>query len=140
VNRVAFAIGIIACFVTAGCRDPNPFEQVPVSGTILYEDGSVIPAKGIRLIFDSQAPPADAARFPRPASALVDVFNGSFASATTYRHGDGLVRGKHKVVLDIVPPTEGNTPLVPPEYLSAKTTPLIVDTDSLPLELRVPQP
>jgi hypothetical protein len=94
----------------------------------------------MRLIFESQAPPVDARRYPRPASALIDVSDGSFASATTYRYGDGLIRGKHKCVLDVTPRPGGSKPPVPEAYLSAATTPLIIDTATVPLEIRVPKP
>ena len=35
----------LAC---AGCSDGNPFDYVPVSGRLMYEDGTPIPAGGIR--------------------------------------------------------------------------------------------
>lgn len=124
----------------AGCGG-NPFSQVQVSGKVLYEDGTVIPAASLKLWFESQATAKDGGRaHPRPASAPVNPSDGSFSSATTLKYGDGLVRGKHKVSLDLVPLENGPARPIPDEYRQAATTPLVVDTAKLPLEIRIPKP
>lgn len=120
-------------FLVVGC-DNNPFSQVKVSGKLTYDDGSVIPAERIRVWFVSQTPPIDANTHPRPASAQINCEDGTFEGATTYKYMDGLVRGEHKVFIDITPPDA-----VPPEYTRAKTSPLTVSTAELPLHIKVPK-
>ncbi len=122
-------IGLVAL----GC-DNNPFSQVEVAGKVVYRDGTPIPAKHFQLWFTSLTPPKDERTFPRPASAFV-ASDGSFSQATTYRHGDGIIRGKHRVHLDIEPKD-----LVPEVYTSAATTPLELDTADAPFDIRIPKP
>jgi hypothetical protein len=140
---IRFRIGLSSILMLSslgGCNDGNPFSQVKVSGHVLYEDGSVIPVDGLKLWFDCQEPPKPGGMSPRVAAAPVNVTDGSFDTATTYRYGDGLVRGKHKVFLDIVPKKDGPPQPVPPQYTAAATTTLIIDTAQLPLQIRVPKP
>ncbi len=127
------ACGLLCLFLW-GC-DRGPFPQVKVTGTLSYEDGSVIPAERIRIWFQSQAPPIDASTHPRPASALVDPATGAFDGATTSKYLDGLVRGEHRVYIDITPSN-----VIPQEYTSASTSPLRISTDKLPLEIKIPKP
>jgi hypothetical protein len=129
---------LVSTVCLGGCRDDNPFSQVPVSGRILYEDGSIIPAKAMRLVFSSEAP-AVGNQHPRPASAFVNVSDGTFSEATTLTNGDGLVRGKHKVVVDLTP-LESQPNAVPEKYGRVTTTPLLVDTNNLPMDIRISKP
>lgn len=127
-------MAMFLCSVCGGCQRA-PFQMVPVEGTITYEDGSVVPAKRFQIWFTSQAPPADPRTFPRPASAFVDLATGAFANATTVRYGDGLVKGIHKVHLDLEPAN-----LVPQEYVHLGTTPLEIATADSPLRIKIPKP
>jgi hypothetical protein len=43
----------------AGCGGSQPFSTVPVSGKVMYEDGSLIPAPQIQVMFVPQVPPVD---------------------------------------------------------------------------------
>lgn len=129
--RQPFALCLVAALTVAGC-DNNPFEHVLVRGKISYEDGTVIPAEGLRLFFKSETPPIDNKTHPRPGVADVNVKDGTFELASTYKYGDGLVSGRHKVVLVIQPET-----LVPREYTSAMTTTLVIDTADVPLDIKV---
>jgi hypothetical protein len=123
----------IAC-ACLGCGSGSPFKYVKASGKITYEDGT--PLKNVRLLFDSQDAPAVEGARPRPAVANVND-QGEFDGVTSYKYGDGLIPGKHKVAID-----SGGTenPVVPKEFQSLATTPLMVDTASLPLEIKVPKP
>jgi hypothetical protein len=121
-----------------GCGSGGPFEYENVSGKITYEDGSPIPVDGLRLRFIAQDAPQVDNAFPRPAFADVDS-QGEFASVTSYKYGDGLIPGKHKVAIE----KEGSPdvrPPVPKEYLSISTTPLMVDTADAPFRIKVPRP
>ena len=79
----------------AGCGTSNPFESVPVSGKVTYEDGS--PAPVSKMFFKCLEAPKDG-MYPRLASVPVQS-DGTFENVTTYKFGDGLVIGKHKVSL-----------------------------------------
>jgi hypothetical protein len=128
---------LCCCGLLIGCASGSPFEYEKVSGKITYEDGTPIPGGGLRLRFISQdAAPVDQA-YPRPAFANVDA-QGVFDYATSYKHGDGLIPGKHKVSLERDSDLNSQ-PAVPKEYLSINTTPLIVDTADAPFKIKVPK-
>jgi hypothetical protein len=133
------------CVVTSalalccGCGGGDrPFDYVPVSGRLTYDDGSPIPAPGIRLAFEVQGvgPKGDA--YPPSGDAPVDG-DGNFAYVTSHRHADGLVPGKHKVTIYYATDARGNL-LIPKEYSRPNSTPLTITTDKLPLEIKVPRP
>lgn len=135
-------LGGLVCAGGAGCGSEGPFEYVPVSGRLVYEDGAPIPAQGVRLQFFVQdVAPVEGAH-PRPGAAMLDE-QGSFASATSYRYADGLTPGRHRVSIDYATDAEGKL-LVPREYVHASTTPLevVIDAAGGPpvLDLRVPRP
>jgi hypothetical protein len=117
-----------------GCKR-DPYACVPVSGKVTYEDGSLIPAQRIRLIFVSQAPPVNPKVYPRDGSALVDVKTGTFSWATTYVPKDGLISGEHKVLIQCTP-----AGLVDKDYDDRNNTPVTVNTSQSPFELKVQKP
>jgi hypothetical protein len=128
----------LGSLLAAGCGSREPFALVKVSGRITYEDGTLIPAEGncVRLVFYPQTPPRDSSTYPRPATADVDLRDGTFSVVTTHRWGDGLTVGRHKVVLcmavlSAVP--KG----VPAEYNDMIKTPLEVDTSKAPFHLKI---
>ena len=129
---------IIVCLLCAGCGSGSPFDYVKVSGTLLYEDETPIPAPNIRLQFAAQDAPTVEGAYPRPAVANVDS-SGHFDCVTSYKYGDGLIPGRHKVAVQQAT-GPGGRPLVPKEYTSIATTPLMVNTDDAPLEIKVPKP
>lgn len=129
-----------ALVAAAGCSDGNPYDLVSVSGTVTYDDGSLIPADSIILKFEPQAAALDAKTHPRKGFAKVDVASGSFDVATTHKHGDGLVAGKHKVLIFTTTSDGKQTPLIPREYLNPATTPIEIDTANQPLEIKVHKP
>lgn len=76
--------------------------------------------------------------YPRPGMANVDA-NGNFDCVTSYKYGDGLVPGKHKVAIQAANERDGKL-VVPKEYASTETTPLVIDTADSPLDIKVPKP
>ncbi|MBL9161760.1 MAG: hypothetical protein JNL18_03355 [Planctomycetaceae bacterium] len=132
----------IACVVglVAGCSGSNPYDLVDVSGKVSYDDGSLIPAGSIMLKFNPEAPPLDAKTHPRKGFALVNVSDGTFASATTHKNADGLVAGKHKVLVVAYAADGKSANVVPKEYQRPDTTPIEIDTAILPLEIKVQKP
>lgn len=133
---------LIACaclLFLAGCG--GPYELVPVSGKVTYEDGSLLPAEDnyVRLTFYPQAAPLDEMTHPRPAMADVNLQDGTFSCASTHDYGDGITAGRHKVVLSTIIAQE--TPRgVPAEYNDLATTPLEVDAAEAPFHLKILMP
>jgi hypothetical protein len=139
-TRLVRALASVASLVAAGCSGGNPYDMVAVSGTVKYEDGSLIPAETIILKFEPQAQSLDAKTHPRKAFGRVDVATGAFDTITTHKYGDGIVAGKHKVLI-MSSTKEGKiTKLVPNEYMSSADTPIEVDTADQPFEIRVKKP
>lgn len=131
-------ISILVCCAFVGCGSQSPFDYVKASGKLTYEDGTPIPAKSIRLQFAAQDAPQIEGAHPRPAIANVNEA-GEFDCVTSYKYGDGLIPGKHKVSVEQATDKAGQL-LVPKEYASIGTTPLVVDTADAPLEIKVPKP
>jgi hypothetical protein len=122
------------CGVTLGCGSGSPFDYVKASGRVVYDDGQPLPLG--KVVFQSSAPPVGQAH-PRPGATTVDD-QGRFDSVTSYKPGDGLTPGKHKVAIMFAVDDQGNH-LVPPEYRSVDTTPIEVDTADTPFEIKVPR-
>ena len=132
---VCLALGIV---LISGCGSDGPFEYVPVQGKVTFEDGAVIPASGISLQFDAIDVKPVGDMVPRVAKAQVDG-EGVFTCATSHKYGDGLIPGKHKVALLYATDAAGKL-LIPKDYTSLATTPLIVETGEGTLEVKVPRP
>jgi hypothetical protein len=139
-NRWLSLWALVAAICAVGCSGGNPYDLVKVSGTVKYEDGSLIPADTLMLKFEPQAAPLDAKTHPRKAYGRVNVADGTFDTITTHKFGDGLVAGQHKVL--IIPTTSDGkiTALVPDEYRNPSTTPIEINTDHQPLEIKVKKP
>ena len=93
---LAAASGLFA--LLPGCGEKDPFSYVPVSGKVTYDDGSKLP-QGVNLRFLPQSPPLNAKTYPRSGTATVDAQTGEYGPVTSHQFGDGLVQGKHRVVL-----------------------------------------
>ncbi len=111
-----------------------------VSGSVSYDDGTLIPADRIVVNFLPMAAPLDPATHPRPGAAEVDVTTGKFEFATSHKYADGVVKGKHRVFLMIGAEGKPAEALAPAEYLDASSTPVVYDTSSGVLTLTVPKP
>jgi hypothetical protein len=133
---LCLCVAVLSIF-NVGCGSRGPFKYVRVSGKVSYEDGSPIPG-GCKATFISQdaAPVGNA--YPRQGIANVNA-EGEFESVTSYKYADGLVPGKHKVVIQAANERDGK-PVVPKEYANVETTPLVIDTANSPLDIKVPKP
>ena len=129
---------LFVCCFTIGCGSAEPFDYVPISGRIMYEDGTQIPSNGMRLMFVAQDVPQTQNLSPRPALANVNA-EGEFDCVTSHKYGDGLIPGRHKVVIQADPVREGR-PIFPRACLSVTSTPLVIDTADAPLSIKVPKP
>lgn len=138
-RRHFIGLVLVGCLpIAVGCGG-RTFGIAPIAGSLLYEDGTPIPAEGFKLKFVPQAESPDGKSFPRVATALVDAAGG-FDGATSYQYLDGVIKGESIVYLNFGDRKRG-AELVPAEYLSPKTSPLRIDTsESRTIELRVPRP
>ncbi|WP_148072684.1 hypothetical protein [Bythopirellula goksoeyrii] len=122
-----------------GCGDSvSPYDYIPVTGSVTYEDGTPIPSGGFVLKFYALDAPEVKNMWPRPAQADIDS-NGKFDCVTSYKYGDGLIPGKHRVAFFYATDKDGKL-LVPKEYTLAGNSPLTVSTSDLPLAIKVPKP
>lgn len=137
-HATRFAL-ILICAAITGCGSGGPFNYVKVSGKVSYDDGSPIPnISALRLRFAPLDPPKVEGATPRPAYARLDE-TGAFDCATSYKYGDGLIPGKHKVAIETSNGPDNKLP-VPKEYQSISTTLIEIDTANSPLEIKVPKP
>lgn len=121
-----FAVSVVAL----GCGSSEPFDYVPVKGSVKYDDGSLIQAERIEVTFYSQTPPKDPKINPRPGVATVNVADGTFTSATSHKPDDGIVPGPHKVTVRTLDQDGNPVDMLPAEYTEVGTTPLTYDTTS----------
>jgi hypothetical protein len=133
---------LVVSLATTGCGSGEPYGLGQIAGTVKYEDGSLIRAPRITVLFVPQAPPVDSKTFPRPGSVDVNVADGTFSGVTTYEPGDGAVLGEHKVVVRATGENDFPSPAVPREYADAATTTLKVTVSSgaNAFELKIPKP
>ena len=131
---------LAAAPLVLGCSGGDPFRYVKVSGKVTYEDGSFIPAERITLTFVPQAQGIDAKTQPHTGTAEVNVADGSFDAVTSHRFGDGLVAGRHKVLVTALGEHEMPSNAVPADYGDLGRTPLEVDTSESPFALQVRKP
>ena len=131
---------VLGALLLAGCGSGDPFSYVKVSGKLTYDDGSLIRHEGVVLTFVPLSEALGANTFPQPGIARPDPATGEFHEVTSHTYNDGLVRGKHKVL--VADPTHRPLPasVVPPEYADPDKTPLLVDTAEQPFVLKVRKP
>lgn len=129
----ALSATALAVVFISGCGSDMPFELLPVHGKVTYDDGSLIKAESIVIGFAPAVASTGRMRAPR-GSAQVNVADGTFAGVTTRRRDDGVVAGRHKVVVTTFKkgPLGGPVPsaVLPEKYLKDSTTPLEVDVNS----------
>jgi hypothetical protein len=139
-----FALGF-TLWTTAGCGSGTAFPMDRVEGRVRYEGGSLVPSPSIIVRFEPLRPPIDAKTHPKAGMAKVDPRDGSFKQVTTYKFGDGIVRGRHKVLLSdgtaaAGPEDDADKSLIPQEYRDGATTPLEVDSRDSPFTFEIPKP
>ena len=128
----------LLCCIFAGCGSGSPYDYVKASGKITYDDGTPLPANNLKLRFVAQDPPIVSGAHPRAAFAVVDA-EGKFDCVTSYKYGDGLIPGRHRVSVEREGLPSEKIP-VSLEYMASSTTPIEVDTADAPFEIKVPRP
>ncbi len=126
---LAAACGALSLLAGCSGEPSDPFSYVKVSGKVAYDDGSLVKVPDMLLIFHPLTSPIDPKTCPHSGMTLVNVATGEFLSVTTWRPGDGVVHGKHKVTLSRARHKPLPADQVPPEYFDPQKTPLEVDTD-----------
>jgi hypothetical protein len=127
----------------SGCGREHPFDMEQVSGVVTYDDGSLIPGERIVIRFEPLSEAASEQVHPKAATSVVDPADGSFGKLSTFRYGDGVVGGRHKVLLVAVAgggAGANQKPLIPSEYGELDKTPLEVDTADSPFKFVIPRP
>ncbi len=117
-----------------GCGDSIPFDIVPVKGKVTYEDGSIIKAARILVTFN----PIDAKVVKKKTApggrVTIDLKDGTFSEVTSRKYNDGLLIGRHKVVVVAfeIGPGGPSVPsnVVPAIYRKLATTPLEVEVEA----------
>lgn len=139
-NRYGALLATAIICVCIGCGQGDPWSPVQVTGKVTYEDGTAIPVGGLKLYFVPQTPPIDGKIFPRQGIAVVGS-DGTFDTATTYKYGDGVIPGKHKVAA-VAYAQDGRrlSPDIPAIYTKASSTPLEIDTGDSPLHIKIRKP
>jgi hypothetical protein len=130
---------MLACLLLNGCGKNDPFDYVPVTGKLTYEDGTLLPV-AVQLTFYPIGGSVNIKTNARPGMVTTEKATGEFRDVTSHRYGDGLVRGRHRVTLG-----GGNGRPLPDsvaaaEYGDPDHTPLEVDTSKLPFEIKVKKP
>ncbi len=131
--RIWPCLGLLSGMIltgVSGCGDGAPFDIVPVTGKVTYEDGSLITAPRVVVSFHPQVEPLDEKTYPRPGTAEVNSKDGTFSEATTWKYGDGVIRGPQKVTVESFDDMESPTAEVPQIYRSPDTTPLTAEVGS----------
>lgn len=130
----AWLVVMIVFAPTLGCGESGPFDLAPVHGTVTYSDGSPIKADQLVVKFVPKTFQMQGKVASRSATTYVDVADGSFSKPTTWKYGDGVMVGRHKVVVIALsgagPDTGSPTKAVPSRYHRAETTPLEVEVSA----------
>lgn len=135
---VLLGIAVVARGCFGGSDDS--FRFINVSGKVRYEDGALIPAKRLALTFVPLETVSDNKKFARPGLALVDEKTGGFRAATTKKPNDGIVFGRHRVVLSVLDREPLPDDVVPAIYKDQAKSPLEVDTRKQPFDIRIARP
>lgn len=141
-NRLLTSLIVISllCVTIAGCGSKNAYKTVRRSGTIKYDDGTLIPATRIELKFYSQAERISQKTGPKWGVCEVDVADGSISIISTYDWDDGIIPGKHKVSAMAMDAKNVPTDAIPKECHTVTTTPLEIDTDDGDITIVIPKP
>jgi hypothetical protein len=111
-----------------------PFDVVPVNGKVTYEDGSLIKAGSILVTFNPVDVPRKGKMAAPGGQTYVNVEDGTFAGVTSRRQDDGVVLGRHQVVVVSFETGPTGMPVpsnaVPAKYRKTATTPLEVEVTS----------
>jgi hypothetical protein len=111
-----------------GCGSGEPFRYRKVTGTVKYDDESLIQAERVEVTFHPLAPPVDPKTHPRPGVGRVDPATGSIQEVTSHKFADGVVAGDHKVTVHTYGSDGLPADILRAEYTDISITPLTYRT------------
>lgn len=121
-------VAMIILIGAGGCGSQEPFSYRKVTGTVKYDDESLIQAARVEVAFHPQVPPKDSKTHPRPGIAEVDLATGAIKEVTSHKYDDGVVAGEHKVTVQAYGSGSQPADLLRAEYTDVSTTPLTYRT------------
>ena len=124
---VRFMLVASALALVLGCGGVVPYDVVPVTAKVTYEDGSLIPGEYISVAFHAQVEAVDSATSPRVGGGTINAADGTVEGITTYEYGDGLIQGKHKVTLTVGGAEAESSTAIPGAYTDPASTPLEIE-------------
>ncbi len=136
-SRGWFFVVLMALMAAVGCGSNEPFRYVTVTGTVKYDDESLIQAERLEVTFHPQAPPKDPKTHPRPGVASVDPATGTMKEVTSHKYADGVVAGEHKVTVQTYGTDGQPTDKLRAEYTDVSTTPLTYRTSDGSARIRL---
>lgn len=117
-------LGVVGLITAGGCGTQEPFSYRKVTGTVKYDDESLIQADRVEVTFHPQIPPKGPKTYPRPGVGEVDITTGIIKEVTSHKYGDGVVAGEHKVTVQTYRADGEPADKLRPEYTDVSTTPL----------------
>lgn len=138
-TSIRFVLPGLMLAVVLGCGGGAPYDLIPVSGKVTYDDGSLIPAGRITVTFIPQVSPVDEKTYPRASVAEVNVADGTFSKMTTWQFGDGVILGRHEVEVICYGDEDNPTSPIPKSYRNADLSPPRVEVgpDSIFFEFTI---
>jgi hypothetical protein len=133
-DRVCVVCLLTSLFVVHGCSSDMPFDLLPVEGKVTYDDGSLIEAHSVLLTFNPVNPERSKKLVAPGGQTYLKMEDGTFSGVTSRKPNDGIVPGRHKVVLVSFKegangfPTPSNA--IPAIYRKVATTPVEVQVES----------
>ncbi len=118
---------------------PDAIAYQKVAGTVLYEDGSVIPGPSLML---ELTPALDRSKTKgeRPAAFVVDGQTGRFSGVMTYLEANKARTMPYKAVLRTAEQAALPAEIVPAAYGDFAATPARVNARDRRLEIRIRKP
>jgi hypothetical protein len=128
------ALPVLALAAIVGCYSDMPFDVVPVQGKVTYDDGTLIKSDSVLVMFNPINAERKGKMVPPGGQASVNMHDGTFSAVSTRRKADGVVVGRHKVVVVSFETDRNGNPVpsnaVPAIYRKVSTTPLEIDVKS----------
>jgi hypothetical protein len=112
--------------IVAGCGG-EPFSFVPVRGRVTYRDNTPIPAEKLMVRLVPLNPAHNGKDVAPDATGKADPKDGAFAGVTSRTPLDGVVPGQYRVMVMALTKDERPNGAVPPKYLSATESPLLIE-------------
>lgn len=118
---------------------PDALAYRTVAGTVLYEDGSVIPGGSLLLeLIPSLESSQDHGE--RPATFVVDGETGRFSGVMTYRQANKAREMPYRAVLRTAEQAALPAEIVPAPYGDVATSPVRVNVMERNVAIRIPRP